>query len=79
MADNVKKSLCTICAHRNVCAYKDDYLSVIEAVSKAIVDKQLPDGKIALKRVENFEFVGDISVTCRYYDNCTTQYRNTID
>ena len=79
MTDNVNESLCTICAHSNVCAYKDDYLSVIKAVSKTTVNKQLQDGKIELKPVKNFEFVGDISVTCRYYDNWTTQYRNTID
>lgn len=67
--DIVKESICTRCAHRNVCAYKDDCLSVIEAVSRVTVNKQLPDGKVEVKPIKNFDFIDGVSITCRYYYN----------
>lgn len=48
--NDVKETICTRCAHRNVCAYKDKCLSVIEAVSKTTVTKQLPDGTVEVTR-----------------------------
>lgn len=67
--NGVKENICTRCAHRNVCAYKDDCLSVIEAVSRATVNKQLPDGTVEVKPIKNFDFIEDVSITCRYYYN----------
>lgn len=61
--------ICTRCAHRNVCAYKDEFLSVIEAVSRATVNKQLPDGTAEVKPIKNFDFIEGVSITCRYYYN----------
>lgn len=65
----VKETICTGCAHRNVCAYKDDWLSVIEAVSRSTVNKQLPDGTVEMTPIKNFDFIEDVSITCRYYYN----------
>lgn len=65
----VKETICTRCAHRNVCTYKDDCLSVIEAVSKTTVNKQLPDGTVEVTPIKNFDFIGDVLITCRYRDN----------
>ena len=67
--NDVKETICTRCAHRNVCAYKDDCLSVIETVSKTTVNKQLPDGRVEVKPIKNFDFIEDVSITCRYYYN----------
>ena len=67
--NNVKENICTRCAHRNVCAYKDDCLSAIEALSKTTVNKQLPDGTVEVTPIKNFDFIGDISITCRYRDD----------
>lgn len=73
----VKETICIRCAHRNVCAYKDKFLSVIEAVSKTTVTKELPDGTVAVTPIENFDFIEDISITCRYHDDLyyTTKQR----
>lgn len=42
----VKETLCTRCAHREVCAYKQDFLDIIKAVENAAVTRDTPDGKI---------------------------------
>lgn len=65
----VKETICTRCSHRNVCAYKDECFFVIEAVLKATVTKQLPDGTVEVMPIKNFDFIGDISITCRYRDD----------
>lgn len=75
MNNVVNETICTRCIHRKVCAYKDDCLSAIEAVSKTTVNKQLPDGTVKITPIKNFDFVEDISITCRYYYNWTTQYQ----
>lgn len=73
--NGVKESICTRCIHCNVCAYKDDLLSVIEAIPRVTVGKKLPDGKVEAKSIKNFDFIEDISIICRYYDNWTSQYQ----
>lgn len=42
-----KETLCTRCAHREVCTYKQDYLDILKAVDNATVTRDTPDGKIA--------------------------------
>lgn len=67
--NNVKENICTRCVHRNVCAYKDDCLSVIEAASRVTVNKQLPDGTVEVTPIKNFDFIEDVSITCRHRDD----------
>lgn len=35
----VKTTLCTSCEHKDVCAYKSDYLNIIQAVKNARVSE----------------------------------------
>lgn len=76
MFDEVKETLCTRCAHREVCAYKQDYLDILKAIENAKVVKDTPDGKITSKKVSCYGFIGNISVTCKYYQNWTEAYRS---
>lgn len=62
-----KETLCTNCAHCTVCMYKDDYLDILKAVSNAVVSKDNNDGKLTTKRVIHYDFIGDISLPCKYY------------
>ena len=62
----VKETLCTRCAHREVCIYKQDYLDILDAVENAIVVKDIPD-EIILKKVIHYDFINGISVSCKYY------------
>ena len=64
-----KETLCTNCTHRDVCIYKTDYLDILKAVSNASVMRDTPDGKMMSKKVICYDFIGDISVSCRYYQN----------
>lgn len=38
----VKETLCTRCAHREVCIYKQDYLDIIKAVENAAITRIHP-------------------------------------
>lgn len=71
MFDEVKETLCTRCAHIEVCAYKQDYLDILKAVENAKVVRDTPDEKITSKKVSCYDFIGKISVTCKYYQNWT--------
>ncbi len=67
---SVKEPLCTRCVHMDVCAYKQDYLDVIKAVENATVARDTSDEK----KVIDYDFIGTISISCRYYENWTEAY-----
>ncbi len=71
----VKEALCTRCAHREVCIYKQDFLDIIKAVKNASVIRDTPDGKITSKQVIYYDFISEIFIGCKYYQNCT---KNTL-
>ena len=72
----VKETLCTRCAHREVCSHKQDYLDILKAVENATVTSDTPDGKITSKKVVHYNFISDISVKCKFYQNWTETYRS---
>ena len=76
MIDAIKEVSCTLCAQREVCAYKQDYIDILKAVENAAVTKDTADGKIASKKVIHYDFISDISVGCKYYQNWTETYRS---
>ena len=76
MIDAIKEVSCTLCAHREVCAYKQDYIDILKAVENAAVTKDTADGKITSKKVINYDFISGISVGCKYYQNWTETYRS---
>ena len=77
MADiGVKETLCSSCAHMNVCAYMQDYLDILKAVENIHVVKDAHDGKITSKKAINYDFVSKIFVGCKYYKNWTGTYRS---
>ena len=45
MSERVKETLCTHCAHREVCIYKQDYFNTIKAVENTVVEKTSIDGE----------------------------------
>lgn len=73
MNNTAKESLCTHCNHRDICVYKDDYFSILKAVSETIVKQPCSDDKkVSFKKVTDFDFIGDITVSCRHYQNLVT-------
>lgn len=78
MPDEVKKTQCTRCVHKDVCAYKLDYLNILNAVENARVSvvKETTDGGFSSKKVADYDFISGISVGCRYYLNWTDTYRD---
>ena len=67
MEDCVKETLCTRCEHRNVCKYMQDYLKIIESVNNASVCLKDEDGKHCMKKVTDYDFIGEIKIPCKYY------------
>lgn len=76
MPDAGVKTLCTLCAHKEVCTYKQDFIDIIEAIENASITRDAPDGKITSKKVINYDFVSEISVGCKYYENWTGTCRS---
>lgn len=76
MLDTGVKTLCTLCAHKEVCAHKQDFRDIIEAIENASITRDAPDGKITSKKVIDYDFVSEISVGCKYYENWTGTYRS---
>lgn len=76
MSEAVKETLCTRCAHWEVCIYKQDYLDILKAVESASVVRDAPEGKITSKKVIYYDFISGISVGCKYYQNWTETYRS---
>lgn len=76
MPDAGVKTLCTLCAHKEVCAHKQDFLDIIEAIENSSITRDAPDGKITSKKVIDYDFVSEISVGCKYYENWTGTYRS---
>lgn len=69
MFEEVKETLCTRCIHREVCIYKQDYLDILKAIENASVIRDTPDRKITSKKVICYDFISEISVGCKYYQN----------
>ena len=77
MSNNkLKETLCTHCAHREVCAYKQDFLDIIKSVENTSVVRDLSDGRSSLKNVLAYDFISEIQVSCKYYQNWTETYRS---
>lgn len=71
MSEAVKETACTRCVHQDVCIFKNDYLEVYNAIQNAVVTKEVKDSKVSLKRVTDYDFIGNISVKCRYCEGNT--------
>ena len=78
MFEGTKEALCTHCVHRDVCFYTPDYLNILEAIENATVTKNTPDGTIASMKVIHYDFIGEISVKCKYYQKRTETDRSEL-
>lgn len=67
MNDGVKETKCTHCFHKDVCMYKQDFIDICNAVFDATVAKEDTDGKTCMKKVTNYDCLGNIEVNCRHY------------
>nr|DAE23827.1 MAG TPA: hypothetical protein [Siphoviridae sp. ct9lR64] len=76
MFEGVKETLCARCAHMQVCAYQQDYLDILKAIENADITRDTPYGKTTSKKVIHYDFISEISVGCKYYQNWTGAYRS---
>lgn len=67
MSEAVRETSCTSCMHREVCKHKENYLKVCEAVFDTKVNELCEDGKkVRIIPITNFEFLGDVLVSCKF-------------
>ncbi len=71
----VKQTLCTLCAHREVCAYKQDFLDILKAIENVTITRDTPTWKNHIKKAIHYDFISEISIGCKYYQNWTETYR----
>lgn len=67
MENNIKID-CFSCTHYDVCRFKKDYEMVSRAVFNTHVQKSESDGRTKSIPLSNFECLGDITVTCKFYE-----------
>lgn len=74
----INEAQCKLCCHNDICALKETYMSILDAISNATIDQPCADGKkVHPKKIIDFNFIDNISVVCRYYQNWTSLYRQT--
>ena len=65
---SVNEAQCKLCCHNDVCALKETYMSILYAISNVTIDQPCADGKkVHPKKITDFDFIDNISVSCRYY------------
>lgn len=66
MNNNIEVA-CLSCCHYDVCCYKEAYKKVYEAIFATSVKEPIPNGGVKVIPLSNFECLGDITVTCKFY------------
>ena len=67
---NNQEILCDKCVHYEVCTHKDTYLRISKSISSIIVELPCSDkAKMSFKEIKDFDFIKDIKVECKYYQN----------
>ena len=51
-------------------------MDIIKAVENTSVVRDLSDGRISSKNVLDYDFISEINVSCKYYQNWTETYRS---
>lgn len=64
---NEKELSCNRCYHKDVCKHLKDYADICAAVESLSIHQYENDGKVKMTPVENFECLGDINVTCKFF------------
>ena len=76
--NNNQEILCDKCVHYKVCTHKDTYLKILETISNGIVELPCSDkAKLSFKEVKDFDFIKDIKVECKYYQNKEVNFYGT--
>lgn len=67
MSDKVKETLCSSCSHREVCVYVQEFLDVIRTIENTSVIGDLHDKKITSKKITDYDFISEITISCKHY------------
>lgn len=65
--NNNNEVACLSCYHYDVCCYKEEYKKVSEAIFATSVHEYIPNGGVKIIPLSDFECLGDITVTCKFY------------
>lgn len=63
----VKETMCTRCAHCEVCALKNNFLAAQEAVDNTTVYLDSDDGKVRMMKIHDMPFIKPVNLECKYY------------
>ena len=63
-----KETICTGCAHREICSLKEEFLNAQEAVDNAIVSRKSgTSDKICMIDLRNITFIEPVKLVCKHY------------
>lgn len=76
--NNNQEILCDKCVHCEVCTHKDTYRKIWETILNQFISvSYLDEAEIVCKGVGNSDFIKDIKVECKYYQNKEVNFYGT--
>lgn len=75
---NNQEVMCNKCVHYEVCTHKDTYLKIWKTILNQFISvSYLEEAEIVCKGVGNSDFIKDIKVECKYYQNKEVNFYGT--
>lgn len=76
MMTEVKETLCTHCAHREVCSFKDEFLRAIEAVNEVSVGRPSKEPNVVgYIKLRDIKWIKPVELVCTHYYKDVPQTR----
>lgn len=68
MSNGVRETPCTSCSHREVCSFKDEFLSAMKAVNEVLVGLPSKDPTVACTiKLREITWIKPVELTCNHY------------
>lgn len=62
-------NMCESCIHLMVCAYRERYADIMQALSEVDIELNPPDGTKKSLKLDDIWFLKNIQINCKYYRN----------
>lgn len=68
MNSGVREALCTSCSHREVCSFKDEFLSAVKAINEVFVGLPSKDPKVGcMIKLQDITWIRPVELMCVHY------------
>lgn len=69
MNNGVRETLCTSCSHKEVCSFKDEFLSAIKAIDEVLVGLPSKDPNVGcMIKLRDITWIKPAELMCIHYN-----------